>query len=65
MKVKTILVSQPAPKAAQSPYFDLMNKQWKINDYDLKHYLYSNKHLSIDESVRTKYSCTPRSVGCM
>ncbi|MCA0932973.1 uroporphyrinogen-III synthase [Lutimonas saemankumensis] len=27
MKVKTILVSQPAPKAAQSPYFDLMNKQ--------------------------------------
>ncbi|MDN3641434.1 uroporphyrinogen-III synthase [Lutimonas halocynthiae] len=27
MKVKTILVSQPAPKAEQSPYFDLMNKQ--------------------------------------
>ena len=27
MKVKTILVSQPAPKAKQSPYFDLMNKQ--------------------------------------
>ena len=27
MKVKTILVSQPAPKAQQSPYFDLMNKQ--------------------------------------
>jgi len=27
MKVKTILVSQPAPKAEQSPYFDLMDKQ--------------------------------------
>ncbi len=27
MKVKTILVSQPAPKAKQSPYFDLMDKQ--------------------------------------
>ena len=27
MKIKTILVSQPAPKANQSPYFDLMNKQ--------------------------------------
>jgi len=27
MKVKTILVSQPAPKAEQSPYFELMNKQ--------------------------------------
>lgn len=27
MKVKTILVSQPAPKAKQSPYFDLMEKQ--------------------------------------
>ena len=27
MKVKTILVSQPAPKAKQSPYFDLMSKQ--------------------------------------
>jgi len=27
MKVKTILVSQPAPKAQQSPYFDLMEKQ--------------------------------------
>ena len=27
MKVKTILVSQPAPKAKQSPYFNLMNKQ--------------------------------------
>jgi uroporphyrinogen-III synthase len=27
MKVKTILVSQPAPKAEQSPYFDLMSKQ--------------------------------------
>jgi len=27
MKVKTILVSQPAPKAEHSPYFDLMNKQ--------------------------------------
>ena len=27
MRVKTILVSQPAPKAKQSPYFDLMNKQ--------------------------------------
>ncbi|MCF6296401.1 MAG: uroporphyrinogen-III synthase [Flavobacteriaceae bacterium] len=27
MKVKTILVSQPAPKAEQSPYFILMNKQ--------------------------------------
>lgn len=27
MRVKTILVSQPAPKAKQSPYFDLMSKQ--------------------------------------
>ena len=27
MKVKTILVSQPAPKAKQSPYFNLMDKQ--------------------------------------
>jgi uroporphyrinogen-III synthase len=27
MKVKTILVSQPAPQAKQSPYFDLMDKQ--------------------------------------
>jgi len=27
MKVKTILVSQPAPTAKQSPYFDLMSKQ--------------------------------------
>jgi uroporphyrinogen-III synthase len=27
MKVKTILISQPAPKAEQSPYFDLMDKQ--------------------------------------
>jgi len=27
MKVKTILVSQPEPKAEQSPYFDLMEKQ--------------------------------------
>lgn len=27
MKVKTILVSQPAPTAEQSPYFDLMEKQ--------------------------------------
>jgi uroporphyrinogen-III synthase len=27
MKVKTILVSQPAPTAKQSPYFDLMDKQ--------------------------------------
>ena len=27
MKVKTILVSQPAPKAKQSPYFDLRDKQ--------------------------------------
>ncbi len=27
MKVKTILVSQPAPKATQSPYHDLMEKQ--------------------------------------
>ncbi|MCK5637625.1 MAG: uroporphyrinogen-III synthase [Flavobacteriaceae bacterium] len=27
MKIKTILVSQPAPKANQSPYFDLMSKQ--------------------------------------
>lgn len=27
MKVKTILVSQPAPKAKQSPYFELMDKQ--------------------------------------
>ncbi len=27
MKVKTILVSQPPPKAKQSPYFDLMDKQ--------------------------------------
>ena len=27
MKVKTILVSQPTPKAEQSPYFDLMDKQ--------------------------------------
>lgn len=27
MKVKTILVSQPAPKVTQSPYHDLMNKQ--------------------------------------
>lgn len=27
MKVKTILVSQPAPRAKQSPYFDLMEKQ--------------------------------------
>jgi len=27
MKIKTILVSQPAPKAEQSPYFDLMDKQ--------------------------------------
>jgi len=27
MKVKTILVSQPAPTAEQSPYFDLMDKQ--------------------------------------
>lgn len=27
MKVKTILVSQPAPKTEQSPYFDLMEKQ--------------------------------------
>lgn len=27
MKVKTILVSQPHPKAKQSPYFDLMDKQ--------------------------------------
>ena len=27
MKVKTILVSQPAPKAEQSPYFNLMDKQ--------------------------------------
>ncbi|NOQ92243.1 MAG: uroporphyrinogen-III synthase [Flavobacteriaceae bacterium] len=27
MKVKTILVSQPPPKAKQSPYFDLMEKQ--------------------------------------
>jgi len=27
MKVKTILVSQPAPKVNQSPYHDLMNKQ--------------------------------------
>ena len=27
MKVKTILVSQPAPKEKQSPYYDLMNKQ--------------------------------------
>jgi len=27
MKVKTILVSQPAPTAKQSPYFDLMEKQ--------------------------------------
>lgn len=27
MKVKTILVSQPAPQAKQSPYFNLMDKQ--------------------------------------
>jgi len=27
MKVKTILVSQPEPKAKQSPYFNLMDKQ--------------------------------------
>ena len=27
MKIKTILVSQPAPKVNQSPYHDLMNKQ--------------------------------------
>lgn len=27
MKVKTILVSQPAPKAEQSPYYSLMDKQ--------------------------------------
>src|SRR5699024_11480757 len=27
MKVKTILVSQPQPKAENSPYFDLMEKQ--------------------------------------
>ena len=27
MKVKTILVSQPAPKAKQSPYYNLMDKQ--------------------------------------
>ncbi len=27
MKVKTILVSQPAPKAIQSPYYNLMDKQ--------------------------------------
>ena len=27
MKVKTILVSQPAPKTETSPYFDLANKQ--------------------------------------
>ncbi len=27
MKVKTILVSQPAPKTETSPYFDLSEKQ--------------------------------------
>ena len=27
MKVKTILVSQPEPKAENSPYFDLQDKQ--------------------------------------
>ena len=27
MKVKTILVSQPAPKVENSPYFDLQEKQ--------------------------------------
>ena len=27
MKVKTILVSQPAPKSESSPYFELSNKQ--------------------------------------
>ena len=27
MKVKTILVSQPAPKTETSPYFDLAEKQ--------------------------------------
>ena len=27
MKVKTILVSQPAPKIENSPYFDLQEKQ--------------------------------------